>query len=148
MKYYVRVDADNKIIETLNYTPEGFSPEITWLECLNYPEQQMLYDPRTQTAATPEEIQATINRVSPVEFKLLFTSAERVAIKAIKTTDPVVADFLDIIEDPRLTYVDLSLKSTMDALDYFTNIKILSKPDTEHPGVPDRKAEILAKQFK
>src|SRR5574343_1577031 len=47
--------------------------------------------------------------VSPPEFKLLFTSNERVAIKAARSTDPVIADFMDIVEDPRLTTVNLAL---------------------------------------
>lgn len=58
--------------------------------------------------------------VSPVEFMLLFKSAERVAIKALRATDPVIDDFLDVIEDPRLTLVNLGLGSTGDALDYMT----------------------------
>jgi len=55
-------------------------------------------------------------KVSPVEFKLLFTAVERVAIKA--STDPIVQDFFSIVEDPRLTHVDLGLQSTQDALSY------------------------------
>lgn len=56
--------------------------------------------------------------VSPVEFKLLFTSAERIAIKAARETDPIVEDFYSIVEDPRLTQVDLKLQSTQNAIDY------------------------------
>lgn len=55
-------------------------------------------------------------KVSPVEFKLLFTAVERVAIKA--STDPIVQDFFSIVEDPRLTHVDLGLQSTQDSLSY------------------------------
>lgn len=57
---------------------------------------------------------------------LLFTSTERVAIKAARVTDPIIDDFLDIIEDPRLTSVDLALGSTQDALSYFTALDILA----------------------
>lgn len=57
-------------------------------------------------------------KVSPVEFKLLFTAVERVAIKAARATNPVIDDFLDIIDDPRLTYVDLGLVSTQEAVGY------------------------------
>lgn len=57
-------------------------------------------------------------KVSPVEFTLLFTSAERVAIKAERATDPVIADIYSIVDDPRLTHVDLGLQSTRDAIDY------------------------------
>jgi hypothetical protein len=57
-------------------------------------------------------------KVSPVEFKLLFTPQERVAIKVARASDPVIDDFYDIVEDPRLTQVDLGLQSTKDALGY------------------------------
>ncbi|MFD0669729.1 hypothetical protein ACT80S_18565 [Ramlibacter sp. MAHUQ-53] len=57
-------------------------------------------------------------KVSPVEFKLLFTPQERVAIKLERATDPVIDDFFDIVDDPRLTHVDLGLQSTQDALSY------------------------------
>ena len=59
-------------------------------------------------------------KVSPVEFRLLFTPQERVAIKAARASDPVLDDFYDIVEDPRLTHVDLGLASTQAALDYLT----------------------------
>ena len=69
---------------------------------------------------------------SSTQFKLLFTSMERVAIKG--SADPIVQDFFSIVEDPRLTHVDLGLKSTQDALDYMTAIGIIAA---------GRKAEIL-----
>jgi len=56
--------------------------------------------------------------VSPVEFKLLFTSPERIAIKAARATDPVIDDFYDLLDDPRLSGVNLSLQSTQDAVGY------------------------------
>lgn len=56
--------------------------------------------------------------VSPVEFKLLFTAQERVEIKAARGNDPVIDDFFEIVEDPRLTHVNLDLQSTQDALAY------------------------------
>lgn len=76
--------------------------------------------------AAPEVISVVPPKVSPVEFMLLFTCTERVAIKAARGTDPVIDDFLDIIEDPRLTQVDLALGSTKGALDYFTALGILA----------------------
>lgn len=59
--------------------------------------------------------------VSPVEFKLLFTAQERVAIKEARSTDVIVDDFFEIVEDPRLTHVNLELQSTKDALDYLVS---------------------------
>lgn len=71
-------------------------------------------------APTPEPTPAPTEspKVSPVEFKLLFTPQERVAIKAARATDPAIDDFYDIVEDPRLTHVNLGLQSTQDALGY------------------------------
>ena len=57
-------------------------------------------------------------KVSPAEFKLLFTSAERVAIRQARATDATVDDFFDLVEDPRLTTVDLALPSVQGALRY------------------------------
>ena len=82
----------------------------------------------------PVEPVVTYAKVSPVEFMLLFTAAERVAIKAARENDPVIDDFLDIIEDPRLTHVDLGLASTQEALDYLTTASKIAA---------GRKAEIL-----
>ncbi len=66
-------------------------------------------------------------KVSPVEFKLLFTSAERIAIKAAKETDPILEDFFEIVEDPRLTQVDLGLTSTQQAIQYLAGIGIIAQ---------------------
>ncbi|MDW5419055.1 hypothetical protein R6242_21010 [Iodobacter sp. CM08] len=72
--------------------------------------------------------------LSPPEFKLLFLPAERVAIKALRATDEYIADFFSIIDDPRLTQVDLSLQSTRLALTYLEEKKLIT---------PARHAEIL-----
>lgn len=76
---------------------------------------------------SPKAQVATPPKVSPVEFKLLFTSPERVAIKAARTTDPVVDDFFEIVEDPRLTYVDLGLESTQQALLYLESVSLITE---------------------
>ena len=85
-----------------------------------------------ELVSAPEPAAPVPPKVSPVEFKLLFTAPERVAIKT--SADPIVQDFNDVVNDPRLTYVDLALKSTQDALDYLTAVGILAD---------GRKAQIL-----
>jgi hypothetical protein len=70
--------------------------------------------------------------VSAIQYKMLFTSAERIASK--KSTDPVIIDLQDLLNDPRTLTVNLALKSISDSLDYMTAIKLLA---------PGRKAEIL-----
>ena len=82
----------------------------------------------------PEPTPVVYPQVSPVEFKLLFTSPERVAIKAAVPTDAVIEDFWSIVEDPRLTYVDLGLQSTQDSLAYLVGKGLLTD---------ERKVEIL-----
>lgn len=80
----------------------------------------------------PEPIAPKPPTVSAIQYKMLFTSAERIAAKA--STDPVVVDLQELLNDPRTLTVDLSLKSISDALDYMTSIKLLAA---------GRKAEIL-----
>lgn len=70
--------------------------------------------------------------VSVIEYKMLFTSAERIATKL--STDPVIVDLQELMNDPRTKNVDLSLQSISDALDYMTSKGILAA---------GRKAEIL-----
>ena len=65
-------------------------------------------------------------RVSPVEFKLLFTAQERVAIRAARETDPVIDDFFDILDDPRLTGVDLTSSTTRGMVDYLVSKRLLT----------------------
>lgn len=84
--------------------------------------------------------------VSPVEFKLLWTSAERIAAKDLQATDAVIADFFEILNDSRLTLVNLSLGSTQDGVDYLLakleEIGVVAEDD-----VPARRAAILSGQF-
>ena len=84
----------------------------------------------TPTFAAPP---AAAPKVSPVQFKLLFTVAERVAIKT--SADQLVQDFFEIVNDPRLTFVDLGLESTQQALQYLASKSLIAK---------ERPAQILA----
>ena len=75
--------------------------------------------------------------VSAIVYKMLFTGAERIAAKT--STDPIIVDLQDLLNDPRTTTVDLSLQSISDALDYLTNKNIIAA---------GRKAEILTGRVK
>lgn len=77
-------------------------------------------------------------QVSPIEFKLLFTGPERVAIKAARQTDALVDDFFDIIEDPRLTHVNLTLTSTQQAVGYLASQGLIAA---------ERVSQILSGEF-
>lgn len=56
--------------------------------------------------------------ISPLDFTMCLTVAERLAAAEIAKTDPVLNDFWVIIKDPRLTEVDLNLQSVRDAVVY------------------------------
>ena len=71
-------------------------------------------------------------KVTVIEYKMLFTSAERIAAKS--STDPVIVDLRELMDDPRTSHVDLSLQSISDALDYMTAIGLIAA---------GRKSEIL-----
>lgn len=97
-------------------------------------ENGTLIKPEVVVPPPPEPEVPVFPKVSPIEFKLLFTPQERVAIKAVRATDPMVADFYEIVEDPRLTHVDLGLGSVQQALGYLTQLGLLA---------PGRMEEIL-----
>jgi hypothetical protein len=82
-------------------------------------------NPAPVEPVAPEPTVPVAPTVGPIEFKLLFTSGERIAIKT--STDPIVQDFYEITSDPRLTHVDLGLKSTQDAIAYLVSVNILSQ---------------------
>ena len=116
------------IADVRTESPNGyFTPDVV-SEFVSVPddaENGDAWDGVTLTKKTPPEPVlvdpvAIPAKVSPVEFKLLFTPQERVAIKQARAVDPVIDDFYDIVEDHRLTHVDLGLQSTQAALDYLT----------------------------
>lgn len=70
-----------------------------------------------ETPAVPEPIETFIS-VSPVQFKLLFTPPERVAIQSARAEDPILEDFYSILDDPRLTMVDFAILGNRQAVEY------------------------------
>lgn len=71
-------------------------------------------------------------KLSPVEFKLLFTAEERIAIKT--SDSPVVKDFFELVENQRIVnaadqsrgLIDFGLQSTQKALHYMQSIGLLT----------------------
>ena len=63
-------------------------------------------------------------KVSAIEYKMLFTSEERIAVKA--SVDPIIIDLQELLNDPRTVNVDLSLQSISDALDYMTHLGLIA----------------------
>lgn len=71
-------------------------------------------------APTPVVVTPKAPTVTPPQFKLLIF-AELPLILAKVPTDPMIAAFVSIIDDPRLTEVDLSLQSLTSGLTYAFN---------------------------
>ncbi|MEL7966906.1 hypothetical protein AAG587_11065 [Vreelandella neptunia] len=91
----------------------------------------------------PAEPESQRPKVGPVEFKLLFTSSERLTLKELRNTDAALADFFEIIEDPRLQYVDLSLGSTAAGVDHCLSLLINAEIITESEA-DTRREQILS----
>lgn len=117
-----------------------------FIEVPDYVKNAATYSDGQWTNASIDEVPSndqtpTTKKVTPVEFKLLFTGPERVAIK--KSTDPLVQDFFELVENQRIVNaadanrgtIDLGLQSTIGALTYLESIKLI---DT------GRAAEILS----
>lgn len=57
---------------------------------------------------------------TPPEFLLLLTLLERVSIRAASGTDVVIGEVLRMIDDPRVTFIDLTNPSVIEAIGYLT----------------------------
>ena len=136
---YARIN-NNQAIDVRIESPEGFfTPDIA-AQFERVPDEVengwTLADGKwtapviAEPGPAPEPV-ISYAKVSPIEFKLLFTSQERVAIKASRATDPAIDDFYDIVEDPRLTFVDLGLNSTQQALQYMSAQSLIAQERIE-----------------
>lgn len=90
----------------------------------------------------PPPIPTTLTIDVPT-FLMRFTAPERVAIRA--SEDPLVVDFLRLLDDPRTVRVNVGLAPVQQALGYLAG---LSQPNPLTPALiePSRLAEILAPQ--
>ena len=66
------------------------------------------------------------------EFKSLFTAQERIVIKT--STDPVVQDLWELVQDPRTLNISLVTNATLSALGYLVSIELITE---------ERKQQIL-----
>lgn len=94
----------------------------------------------------PEEPEPQRPKVGPTEFKLLWSIQERLKLKELRPNDPIIDDFFEIIEDPRLTEVNLGLASTADSVNYCLSQLVSAGVITE-ADVPVRQDEILSGQL-
>lgn len=136
---YARI-VKSTAVDVRTESPEGcFTPDVV-AEFVEVPDQVedgwTLAGGKWSAPVIPEPVAPPAPvvvppKVSPVEFKLLFTSAERIAIKAARASDPVLEDAYEILEDPRLTHVDLSLASNRGLIDYLVSKSLVTAPRAE-----------------
>ena len=132
---------DNVAIDVSDNPEEHFHPDIA-AEFVSGPDEVKqgwrLVDEEWAAPEDPSvpEIIAEPKEVDPITFKLLFTSAERVAAKALRASDPAVDDFWAILDDPRTRTVDMRIQSIQAIIEH-----TLTACNVEN--VAERKAQIL-----
>lgn len=93
--------------------------------------------PEVPEPVEPEEPSVLYRtKLTRPEFKLQFTSAERIAIRAARDyvgedsnalmVKAVLNDFFDIVEDPALTFVDLELPATIEGVGFLETVDLLT----------------------
>lgn len=88
----------------------------------------MTYDPATNTlSGEPTPTPTPQNIVNPVQFKLLFTSSERIAIDDARKTDPVINNYFSLLDDVRLTALNLNGQSTIEAVQYLVTVQLITQ---------------------
>ena len=65
--------------------------------------------------------------LSPIEFKLCFTPQERVAIKAVSETDAILQDAYSLVDDQRLTFVNMHTRSVIELIDYLESCGLITQ---------------------
>lgn len=149
---YARI-VNNTIINATSLSPaEAFHPAVV-AEFESVPEHvdigwQLIDDtwhaPNTDAALITniEEEEQSI-KLTPSEFMLLFTSPERLKLKALRAEDPILNDFFELIEHPTLVSIDLSRESTISALTYCHSLLVTAGIIPEEQQ-DQRLAEILS----
>lgn len=84
-------------------------------------------EPIETEAVEPTEPEIKYAVMSPIDFKMCLTSAERIAIAGIKDSDPILVDAFSILEDPRLTEVDMNLESNRDLIKYLISLQVIGE---------------------
>lgn len=121
-------------------SPEGFFTPGIVSEFVNVPDNVEDHwiltgtDWNAPVIPEPVVVEPLIPIISPVEFKLLFTPQERLAIKAEQANDAILDDLFSILDDPRLKEINLNLESNKAVMEYLQSKGLITA---------DRKAEIM-----
>ena len=127
-------------VDVRTESPDGyFTPEIA-AEFVEIPDNVkdhwILTGTEWAAPVIPEPVvvEPLIPIISPVEFKLLFTPQERLAIKAEQANDAILDDLFSMLDDPRLKEINLNLESNKAVMEYLQSKELITA---------QRKAEIM-----
>jgi len=136
---YTRIINDIAVDVRSEHPENCFTPNVV-AEFVEVPDEVedhwMLKDGKWEAPVIPEPIiqRPLIPIISPVEFKLLFTPMERMAIIAERANDLILNDLFSILDDVRLKEINLNLESNVALMDYLEGKGLITA---------DRKAEIM-----
>lgn len=132
---------DGVAIDVSDNPEEHFHPDIA-VEFVSVPDTVKagwrLIDEEWIAPEVPSipEVVVTPREVDQITFKLLFTSSERIAAKALRASDPAIDDFWTILDDPRTRSVDMRIPSIQAIIEH-----TLTACNVDN--VAERKAQIL-----
>lgn len=149
---YARI-VDGKVKEIISFDPTGRYPEEwDWVECGDDIVQGASYDgsdfANPVAPELPDEEQTYRTKITRVEFKSLFTIAERVGIRKAReytgsdetqvTVKYTLDEFYDVLDDPQLTVIDLQAQSIAEGLEALqaANFITAERKDQIALGVP------------
>lgn len=145
---------DGKVKEVISFDPAGrFPDEWEWVACNDDIVQGASYDGSNFTnPVAPDVVEPEIvthrTLVSRVEFKSLFTIAERVGIRKARefsgsneaqiTVKYTLDEFYDVLDDPQLTVIDLQAQSIAEGLEALkaANFITAERKDQIALGIP------------
>lgn len=140
MQKYARV-VEKLVIETINI-PDGksigdyFVPDVAvqFIVCPDNVEANWTYENEEWKEPAPPAPPAPHyeTKIGKAEFLMLFTSGERVAIRAERASDPVIDDFFLILEISE--FIDVKEETTISGVNYLASKNLLT---------PQRAAAIL-----
>jgi hypothetical protein len=109
------IEPENK---TLSAEPGAMRANWTGHKWVDMPYVYHEYNPAPASAVTNDMI-------SPIDLKLMFTTAERIGIRAARKTDVAVDDAFDFLDDPRLKEIDVNSEMILNAINYMTSIGLI-----------------------
>lgn len=146
MQKYARVE-NRLVIETLSIPSDVnienyFVPQIVqqFIACPDEVEQNWTYeDGEWKEPKPPEPLEPPKppephyeTRIGKAEFLMLFTSEERVAIRAERNNDPIISDFFLVLEISE--FIDVKEDTAINGVNYLVSKNLLT---------PQRAAAIL-----